>query len=206
MKSSKLCSENTVRPSRKWTHYFQLYDRHFSKFIDKPVVVLEIGVCDGGSLQMWKEFFGSKSKIIGIDVNSETYFEEPQIHIHIGNQADTEFLSFLVDKYGPPDVLIDDGSHIQSHLNATFQFLYPLMRSGSIYFIEDTHTSYLDEYGGGLLRNDTIVETTKKLVDELTGRHFGTITDITLNTNGIHFYDSVIVFEKNCSEKLKIFL
>ena len=194
--NSKAVSMRVSRHMSKWPKYFSLYDRHFSSFVGKRVNVWEIGVCGGGSLQMWKKFFGPRATIVGIDIEPNFYFEEDQIHVHIGSQSDTEFLSGLVNKYGPPDVLIDDGSHTQTDLHVTFKFLYPLMKRKSVYFIEDTHTAYWKEYGGRLLQDGTIVESSKRLIDELTGRHFCGITDFTLTTKGIHFYDSVIVFEK----------
>lgn len=194
--NSKAVSTKVSRYMNKWSKYFSLYDRHFAKFVDKQVNVWEIGVCGGGSLQMWKKFFGPRATIVGIDIEPKFYFEEDQIHVHIGSQSDTEFLSSLVEKYGPPDVLIDDGSHMQIDLHATFKFLYPLMNKKSVYFIEDTHTSYWKDFGGGLLRDGTIVESSKRFVDDLNAKHFGVTTEFSLNTKGIHFYDSVIVFEK----------
>ena len=195
--TSTILAEHTGRSFCKWSHYFDLYDRHFCKFINKNVSVWEIGVNAGGSLQMWKKFFGTSASIIGIDINPYSYFEEPQIHVHIGDQSDVNFLQSVINTHGVPNVLIDDGSHIQSDLDVTFKFLYPLMGGNSVYFIEDTHTAYWENYGGGLLREGTIIETSKKCVDALTGRHYESITDITINTNGIFFYDSVVVFEKN---------
>lgn len=84
----------------KWMHYFDVYDRHFSKFRGKEIVVLEIGVYQGGSLQMWKNYFGDKAKIYGIDVNPHCKeLEEDNVEIIIGSQSDRNFLGKIKNRY-----------------------------------------------------------------------------------------------------------
>ena len=86
-------SHETGRGIWRWNHYFDIYERHFNKFRNKEIVVLEIGVAHGGSLQMWKEYFGDKAKIYGIDINPKCKeFEEENIEIFIGSQSDKKFL------------------------------------------------------------------------------------------------------------------
>ena len=100
------------RALSKWLHYFEVYDRHFSKYRNKAPVVMEIGVFRGGSMQMWKDYFGKGAQIIGVDIDEKTKaFEEEQIHIEIGSQADRDFLRQLKLKYPRIDILIDDGGH-----------------------------------------------------------------------------------------------
>ena len=78
-------TENTGRLINKWQNYFDVYERYFAAFRDKEVVILEIGVFHGGSLQMWKSYFGDKAKIYGIDINPRCKeLEEENIHIFIG--------------------------------------------------------------------------------------------------------------------------
>src|SRR5688500_14611310 len=77
----------------KWLHYFEIYHKYFEKFRKKKVVVLEFGVSHGGSLQMWKQYFGKHARIIGVDINPECkMFIEPQIEVYIGSQEDRKFL------------------------------------------------------------------------------------------------------------------
>ena len=71
----------------KWCHYFEVYHRHFQKYRNKPVTILEIGVWGGGSLQMWKKYFGDECRIVGIDIMDECKnYEEDRIKIYIGSQ------------------------------------------------------------------------------------------------------------------------
>jgi len=76
----------------KWAHYFDIYHSHFKSFIDTKCVVLEIGVSMGGSLQMWKQYFGAEAKIYGVDIQPACKkFEEKNIEIFIGSQSDRDF-------------------------------------------------------------------------------------------------------------------
>jgi len=89
----KYFRENDKRLIHKWVHYFDVYDRHFSRFRNKEIVILEIGVSQGGSLQMWKNYFGEKAKIFGIDIDPRCKdLEEDNIKIFIGSQSDRNFL------------------------------------------------------------------------------------------------------------------
>lgn len=95
---------NHKRLIHKWKHYFPIYERHFKDFVYKPVTFLEIGCGQGGSLQMWKEYFGPHARIVGIDVNPKCKrFAEDQIEIHIGDQQDQAFLQRVVDQVGIPE-------------------------------------------------------------------------------------------------------
>lgn len=101
------------RTIHKWVHYFPVYERHFAPYVGRPIVLVEIGVSSGGSLQLWKKYFGPYARIIGIDIDPAcAAFEEPQIAVRIGDQADRGFLATVVDEFGAPDIVIDDGSHV----------------------------------------------------------------------------------------------
>ena len=189
----------------KWKHYFPIYERHFKQFVYKPVTFIEIGCGLGGSLQMWKRYFGPDARIIGIDINAECKkFEEDQVEVFIGQQQDHQFLQSVLDRIGTPDIVLDDGSHKMSHVTATFQFLYPLMLKNGVYMVEDLHTAYWEEYEGGLRTPSTFIELCKNLIDELNADHSrGALipTEFTKTTMGIHFYDSVVVFERGAYTK-----
>jgi hypothetical protein len=118
----------------KWYHYFEIYDRHFSRFRGEPIRVLEIGVDHGGSLQLWKQYFGAYAQIVGLDIDPRCkQYEENQIGIKIGNQADVALLKSL----GGFDIVIDDGSHRLQDQLASFEALWPSTRG--VYLIEDCH-------------------------------------------------------------------
>lgn len=125
---------HTGRRVDKWRHYFDIYDRHFDRFRGKAVRVLEIGIDHGGSLQIWKKYFGDGARIVGLDIDPGcAMYAEDQIEIRIGNQSDVALLKDL----GSFDIVIDDGSHRLQDQLASFEALWPGTRS--VYLIEDCH-------------------------------------------------------------------
>jgi hypothetical protein len=185
----------------KWFHYFEIYDRYFSKYRNKKVRILEIGVQRGGSLQMWKEYFGEDSEIVGIDIDPNCkQLEEEGIKIFIGDQGDRNFWKKFKEDNGKFDIVIDDGGHFFPQQITTFEEIFSWIEQDGVYLCEDLLTSYLEEYGGGYKKEDTFIEYSKNLIDYLNSWHNSEnnppINDITKNTFGIHFYDSVVVMEK----------
>ena len=191
----------------KWDHYFEIYEKYFSKYVDKDVVILEIGISHGGSLQMWKKYFGKNVKIYGIDVNPECKkLEEGNIKIFIGSQDDAAFLQEIKKIIPQPDILIDDGGHTMRQQITTFNILYDHVKDGGIYLCEDTHTSYWHSFHGGLRKKSSFIEFSKRLIDKLYAWHMENPTELpvdsfTMNTRAIHFYDSIVVFEKEKRER-----
>ena len=192
--------DNPGKDVFKWVHYLPNYEKHFERFVNRPLTLLEIGCLHGGSLQMWKRYFGPHARIVGIDINPDcAAHTEDQIDVRIGSQDDKAFLQRVADEFGPFDIVIDDGSHVCEHLVASFQALYGHVKDTGIYVAEDLHTNYWDGYGGGLRRPGTFIEHAKLLIDELNAYHAQGALDITRFTNttaSIHFYDSMVFFEK----------
>lgn len=191
---------NDQRAIHKWTHYFPAYERHFVRFRNQSLLILEIGCGDGGSLQMWKRYFGPLAQIVGVDIRQEcSQLEEDQIAVRIGDQGDAMFLSSLVEEFGSPDIVIDDGSHIMGDMIASFSTLYPAMTKNGVYVVEDLHTCYWDEYEGGLRREGSFIELCKDFIDQLNAEHSrGAVpeSEFSTSTTSIHFYDSLVVFER----------
>ncbi|MGV8850097.1 MAG: hypothetical protein ACOH16_11195 [Propionibacteriaceae bacterium] len=193
---------NDGRLIHKWMHYFDIYHQYFDRFRDRDIVVVEIGVSHGGSLQMWSDYFGPKAKIWGVDIDPRCKaFEGPGIKIVIGDQGDRDFLIRLAEMVGPIDILIDDGGHLMDQQIATFEELYSLVKIDGIFLVEDTHTSYWPEdYSGGYRKPGTFMEYAKGLVDQLNAWHSRepelVVDDFTSTTRAMHFYDSIVVFEK----------
>lgn len=195
------------RLSSKWDHYFSVYDRHLAKFVNKPVTVLEIGVSGGGSLQIFKKYFGEHALIAGIDINPNTRFEEQQIMTFVGDQTDLKFLDSVISTIGTPDIIIDDGSHIQSHMLKTFKHLYPLLSDNGVYIVEDCHTSYWPRFEGGLDSHLNFVDIMSRNVHDVNTKWYNLPkTPNIKNLDSIHFYDSMVVFEKkrNNVERLMV--
>jgi hypothetical protein len=183
----------------KWLNYLEIYDRFFGKYRGKPVKMLEIGIFKGGSLQMWKDYFGAEASIVGVDINRDCKaFEEPQIDIRIGSQEDRAFLKSVIEEFGPFDLILDDGGHTMNQQIVSFEELFPAVKDGGVYLCEDLHTSYWDGYGGGFKRPGTFIEFAKGLVDQIHGWHIdGGRTEYTRRIKAIHFFDSIVAFEKD---------
>lgn len=201
-KLEKYFYKNKKRLIYKWVHYFEIYDLYFKRFRKKPVTIVEFGVLHGGSLQMWKKYFGKKARIIGVDFNPECKkLEEKQIEIFIGDQSNKSFLKKLKKEIGPIDIILDDGGHTMKQQITTFEEMWPSLREGGIFVTEDLHTSYWKLYGGGYKKKGTFIEFTKNLIDQLNAWHSKDrrqfkVDRYTKSIKAIHFYSSIVVFEK----------
>lgn len=208
---------NPGRIIHKWRHYFEIYDRHFSRYRGRRVNIVEIGVYKGGSLQMWKHYFGPLAHIYGIDVNPEcTAFAEGQVEILIGNQEDRDFLRSVKRRIPTIDILIDDGGHTMRQQIVTFEELFPHVAPDGVFICEDLHTSYWEEYGGGYRAPGTFIEYSKNFIDYIHAWHARkptskawysrkqpelSVSDFTESVHSLHFYDSILVIEKRPMER-----
>ena len=194
--------QHTGRLIHKWHHYFEIYDRHFARFRGQPINIVEFGVSQGGSMQMWRHYFGPQAKVFGVDINPNCkQFEEPGVQIFIGDQGDREFLRTLAETLPTIDILIDDGGHTMEQQIRTYEALFPKVAPHGVYLCEDLHTSYWREFGGGYRRRGTFIEYAKGFVDALHAWHSKepqrlAVTDFTRSAHSVHFYDSIVVVEK----------
>ena len=151
----------------KWVHYFNIYKENFSRYKNKKITILEIGVLNGGSLKMWQNYFSPDSTIAGIDIISKCKkYEKDNIKIYIGDQTDINFLGSVIKEIGTPDIIIDDGGHTCNQQITSFDYLFQHLNNQGIYLVEDTHSSYHPNFQD---RHDglTFMEYAKSLSDQL---------------------------------------
>lgn len=198
---------NRGRVVTRWLSYFDVYHRHLQRFRGAPVTVLEFGVFHGGSLQMWRHYFGPQARVIGVDVQPVCKrFEEEGITVRIGDQEDRAFLGRLAEEFAPFDVVIEDGGHRMGQQIATFEETFPRMSDHGVYIAEDLHTSYWAEFDGGYRREGTFIEYSKALIDRLNAWHTQSpdqlaVDDFTLQAGSMHFYTSMLVIERKPFEE-----
>ncbi|HTX65798.1 MAG TPA: hypothetical protein VMD31_08485 [Opitutaceae bacterium] len=173
----------TLYGSDKWGEhwYARHYERHFSSLRKEKIVLLEIGIggyndphAGGASLRMWKHYF-PHGRIYGIDVFDKSPHNAPRIRTFVGDQSDEHFLRRVISEIGRPQIVIDDGSHINSHVIKSFEVLFPLLADDGIYVIEDVATSYWPTFGGSnedIPSAPTSMNLMKKLVDGLNHKEF----------------------------------
>jgi hypothetical protein len=190
----------------KWRHYLAIYDRHLSRYRNTPVKILEIGVSQGGSLRLWRHYFGPGAAIYGIDIDPRcARFDGRDANVRIGSQEDGGFLETVVSEMGGIDVVIDDGSHVADHQVKSFELLFPQISQTGVYICEDLHTSYWPgTYNGGYRKSGTFMEYAKSLIDDLHADfhdHPPKLGDVHRWIDGIHFYNSMVVIEKKPQPK-----
>lgn len=199
----------------KWDPYFDVYETWFSRFRGQAPRILEIGVQHGGSSRMWQEYFGLGTQIVGVDIDPRCLQHKTNnIDIVIGDQGNPDFWNQFLSQYTEPfDIIIDDGSHQMQDMSLTFLLLNQQVKDSGIYLIEDCHTAYWTDaslYGGpledrGLYNPGNIIEFAKTGIDVLNRLHMESnpqvpqldisLTKVFDRVVGMHFYDSMIVFE-----------
>ncbi len=191
---------NAHKRLHKWVHYFDIYERHLERFRGTSPVMIEIGVMGGGSMAMWKDYFGSGALIVGIDIDPECKAHQAEgIDVFIGSQDDPAVIDAIFSKYPRIDIVLDDGSHMMQHMISSFDLIYNRIHQNGVYIVEDTHTCYWKEYGGGVGRKGSFMEFAKQKIDEINAVHTKgvlPVTEFTRSTDHISFYDSVVVFER----------
>jgi hypothetical protein len=184
----------------KWVHYFPIYARNLDHYRERPVKVLEIGVYRGGGLDLWSRYLGPGARLVGLDIDEAAVRAVgDRFPVVLGDQEDPDVLRRLDSEYGPFDIVIDDGGHMMRQQIASIETLFPLLNDGGTYIVEDVHTSYWSEFGGELYGADTFLEWAKRHVDDMHSRHCSDIDRTSVwatQLDGMHLYDSVVVFDK----------
>jgi hypothetical protein len=200
----------------KWgAHWYAAhYARHFQHLRRKKITLLEIGIGGyekpgdgGGSLRMWRRYFPN-AQIVGLDYFDKSPHAEKRIRIYRGDQADESLLRKIVAEVGRPDIIIDDGSHINAHVLKSFEVLFPLLADDGIYVVEDTQTAYWPGTGGSsdnLLNAPTSMGLFKKLVDGLNHEEFinpGYVPSYhDQHITGLHFYHNMVFIQKGRNQE-----
>jgi hypothetical protein len=202
----------------KWgAHWYaQHYQTHFAPLRRKPIRLLEIGVggyadpqSGGESLRMWKAYFPN-GLIYGLDLADKRAHDEPRIRTLQGSQDDETLLKSISAQYGPFDIIIDDGSHVNAHVLKSFGVLFPLLSENGLYVVEDTQTAYWPEFGGAPAADHaapTSMNVLKALVDGLNHREFPRTGELSpsyveRHVVAMHFYHNLVFIQKGLNDEL----
>jgi O-antigen biosynthesis protein len=171
----ELYAEHGGKLSHKWTSYLAEYDRLFGPYRDRPISMLEIGVQNGGSLELWSRYFPLATQIIGCDINpkcGQLKFDDPRISVIAQDACSESGVSAVRALCGGFDLVIDDGSHTSSDIVRGFAKYFPLVPDGGIYVCEDLHAGYWKEFQGGLLDPHSAITFFKLLIDVVNHEHW----------------------------------
>jgi hypothetical protein len=195
-------------PSKGKLHFLKIYENYFKNFKNKRINILEIGIHEGKSLMIWKDYF-SKANIVGIDLKSYN-FNIKRIFTYQGDQTNANFLLTVARKFKKFDIIIDDGSHICSHIIKTFSVLFDYLKDDGLYICEDLQTSYWPRYGGSrinLNKKNTSLFFFKTLVDsgnyESHDRPFYKKSKFDGNIKFVHFFQNLVVIKKGQTNNLQ---
>lgn len=171
-----LYREHKGKGTDKWLSYLAAYDRILAAYRDKPIRLLEIGVQNGGSLEIWSEYFLHAETIVGCDIVSacgSLTYDDPCISVIVGDITASTTETAIADKAAVFDLIIDDGSHRSSDIIKTFLRYFPRLEVGGSYIVEDLHCSYWEQFEGGLFDPFSAVSFFKRVGDVLNHQHWG---------------------------------
>jgi predicted O-methyltransferase YrrM len=172
-----------------------IYEELLRGWRELPVKVLEIGVLEGASLRMWRDYFAA-GRIVGIDANpTRTSHAGKRIDVYIGDQADAPFLEEVASSEGPFDLVIDDGGHRAPQQKTSLRSLWPHVKPGGIYIIEDIHTSYLNGFEMGWREPETTVELLKYAIDDIHEKFHHQAVALR-GIESMHFYPELCVLRR----------
>jgi len=194
--------------SDKWEPYFDVYETYFHKFVGKAPVVMEVGVQSGGSLQLWRKYFGEGAQLWGIDIDPDiiklSVNYDVNTRLVVGDQADPKLWDSVFELVPQIDVFIDDGGHLPQQHRVTFEKVFPRIKPGGVYICEDTHTCYMHHLGVARKHPYSFVEYAKNLSDLLHAQFLEDheVSDmqqlqLIQGLSAICFYNSMIVFLKD---------
>ena len=183
--------------SIKYDTYFPVYEALLQKYIGCEFTIVEVGVFNGGSLFMWRKFFGPKARIIGVDLNPDALeWEKQGFEIIIGDQSSETFWVELFQKIGKVDVVIDDGGHTNRQQIVTSHHAIQNINDGGVLIVEDVHTNYFREFGNP--SRYSFVNFTHRIVDGVNSRAHSlrqTYARYSSRVYSVSFFESMVVFQ-----------
>ena len=162
--------------SDKWSSYLPVYEEAFAPLRDRKVSLLEIGIQNGGSLEIYSRYFLSFERLVGCDINPDCeklHYQDPRIRVVVGDANTDEVEKQILDISDAFDIILDDGSHVSADIIRTFARYWKHVRPGGIFVAEDLHCSYWQDYGGGLYDPLSSISFFKALADVIHEEHWG---------------------------------
>lgn len=218
-----LYKEHSGKVSDKWTIYLGEYERLFSEYRSQAINLLEVGVQNGGSLEIWGKYFPNAVNLIGCDINpncANLSYDDSRVTVLVGDVNSDEIEDQVVDKAPSFDVIIDDGSHTSSDIIKSFSRYFPYLKNGGIFVVEDLHCSYWQEFEGGLFDPLSAISFFKRLTDVVSHEHWGVDKkrsevlkgfydkyhiqindDLLAHVHSIEFINSICVIRKSKPQK-----
>jgi hypothetical protein len=198
--------------SQKWNHYIPFYDEIYNEITDKfggQLNFLELGIQNGGSLQIWRQILGPQAVLYGIDSDPGCKKLDVSAEIRIGKVSDRKFLTRVMLEMKSVDLVIDDASHDSLHQKIAFETIFPFLSAGGIYIIEDIEHSYYYSKHGGYLRPSSIIQRSKRLIDQLNSDFFliRPLKSFDVNVNqvkSITFQKGLIIVRKDSNVEPRI--
>jgi hypothetical protein len=187
---SKLFLENKIKVADKWELYLEVYNQKFSKYKNLDLRLLEIGIQNGGSLEIWSSYFKNAKLILGVDTNplcSNLVYKKSKIEVLVGDANTSNTYSKVIERCSEFEIIIDDGSHNSIEIIGSFVKYFSLLADDGLYVIEDLHASYWSEFQGGLYEKTSAVNFFKLLIDSLNFDFWG---------NGVSMKDHLMSFEE----------
>ena len=195
--------KSSPKYSIKWNNYFEIYDSLFKRFKNRKITLVEVGIGNGGSLFMWRNYFGKKAKIVGIELNPEAKkLEKKGFKIFIGDQSNPDFWKNFYKKVGKIDILIDDGGHTNLQQITTLMESINHINYDGMIIVEDTHTSFMRDKGFKNPSKFSFINFSTSLIENLHRRNPMVKKELNYFSkiiNSIEYYDSITVI--NFSKK-----
>ena len=170
-----LYQNHSGKVSDKWASYLDHYDKKLSSYQKLPIKLFEIGIMNGGSLEILSKYFVNAKLILGCDIDlkcKDLNYDKSNIKVVVGDVNDNSIKDEIV-KHSKFDIILDDGSHNSDDVVKTFCNYFKHLNEGGLFIIEDLHCSYWREHRGGLFYPISAINFFKKLVDIINHEHWG---------------------------------
>ena len=172
----ELYASHQGKVSDKWALYLDVYDRWFSPWRDRELTLVEVGVQNGGSLEIWSRYFARARRLVGCDIDPRCgalRYDDPRVSVVVGPVNSEPAHRAIIERTGPAiDIFIDDGSHRSPDIIASFCNYFRHVSPGGLYVIEDLHCSYFPHWNGGVDRADSSMAFLKSLADVVNRAHW----------------------------------